>query len=79
MVKEEVGTSTGNWKRALKAREVVKEELHCPKCGSIVRAEDKCCWNCRAKLIFIYTCPNCGAEVSSEDKYCRHCGHKLRW
>lgn len=57
----------------------VEEELHCPKCGAIVRAEDKYCWNCGAKLIFIYTCPNCGAEVSSEDKYCRYCGYKLRW
>ncbi len=55
-----------------------EEELHCPKCGAIVRPEDKYCWNCGAKLIFIYACPNCGAEVSSEDKYCRHCGYKLR-
>ena len=55
-----------------------EEELYCPKCGAIVRPEDKYCWNCGAKLIFIYTCPNCGAEVSSEDKYCRHCGYKLR-
>ncbi len=55
-----------------------EEELRCPRCGAIVRPEDKYCWNCGAKLIFIYTCPNCGAEVSSEDKYCRHCGYKLR-
>jgi predicted RNA-binding Zn-ribbon protein involved in translation (DUF1610 family) len=54
------------------------EELHCPECGAIVRPEDKYCWNCGAKLVFIYTCPNCGGEVSSEDKFCRHCGYKLR-
>ncbi len=55
-----------------------EEELRCPKCGAIVRPEDKYCWNCGAKLVFIYTCPNCGGEVSSEDNYCRHCGYKLR-
>ena len=55
-----------------------KEELHCPNCGAVVRLEDKYCWNCGAKLVFIYKCPNCGAEVSSEDKYCRNCGYKLR-
>ena len=55
-----------------------EEELRCPKCGAIVRPEDKYCWNCGAKLVFVYTCPNCGAEVTSEDKYCRHCGYKLR-
>ena len=55
-----------------------EEELHCPECGAIVRPEDKYCWNCGAKLVFIYTCPNCGGEVSSEDKFCRHCGYKLR-
>ncbi len=54
------------------------EELHCPNCGAVVRPEDKYCWNCGAKLVFIYKCPNCGAEVSSEDKYCRNCGYKLR-
>ncbi len=55
-----------------------QEELRCPKCGAIVRPEDRYCWNCGAKLVFVYTCPNCGAEVTSEDKYCRHCGYKLR-
>ncbi len=55
-----------------------EEELRCPRCGAIVRPEDRYCWNCGAKLVFIYTCPNCGAEVSSEDKYCRQCGYRLR-
>jgi len=55
-----------------------EEELHCPQCGAIVRADDKYCWNCGAKLVFIYACPNCGAEVSSEDRFCRHCGYRLR-
>lgn len=54
------------------------EELHCPNCGAIVQPEDRYCWNCGAKLVFIYTCPNCGAEVSSEDKFCRQCGYRLR-
>ncbi len=57
---------------------VEKEELHCPECGAVVRDEDKFCWNCGAKLVFIYECPNCGAEVSSEDKFCRNCGYKLK-
>jgi predicted RNA-binding Zn-ribbon protein involved in translation (DUF1610 family) len=55
-----------------------EEELRCPNCGAIVRSEDNYCWNCGAKLVFVYECPNCGAEVSSEDKFCRHCGYKLR-
>ncbi len=55
-----------------------EEELRCPNCGAIVRAEDNYCWNCGAKLVFIFACPNCGEEVSSEDKFCRHCGYKLR-
>ena len=56
----------------------VEEELHCPNCGAVVKPGDKYCWNCGAKLVFIYKCPNCGAEVSSEDNYCRHCGYKLK-
>ncbi len=55
-----------------------QENLRCPRCGAIVRPEDNYCWNCGAKLVFVYTCPHCGAEVTSEDKYCRHCGYKLR-
>ncbi len=55
-----------------------EEEIHCPECGAVVRPEDKYCWSCGAKLVFIYTCPNCGAEVTSEDKFCRHCGYRLR-
>ena len=55
-----------------------EEELHCPNCGAVVRPGDKYCWNCGAKLIFIYKCPNCGAEVSSEDNFCRNCGYKLK-
>ncbi|OYT59937.1 amidophosphoribosyltransferase [Euryarchaeota archaeon ex4484_178] len=62
----------------IEEEEEEKEELHCPKCGAIVSPEDKYCWNCGAKLVFIYKCPNCGGEVSSEDKFCRHCGYKLR-
>jgi len=62
----------------IEEKEEKEEELHCPNCGAVVRPEDKYCWNCGAKLVFIYKCPNCGAEVSSEDKYCRHCGYKLR-
>ncbi len=58
--------------------EEVKEELHCPQCGAVVRPEDKFCWNCGAKLVYHYKCPNCGAEVSSEDKFCRNCGYKLK-
>ena len=55
-----------------------EKELHCPNCGAVVRAEDKFCWNCGAKLVYTYKCPNCGAEVSSEDKFCRNCGYKLK-
>ena len=58
--------------------EIVEEELHCPNCGAVVKPSDKYCWNCGAKLVFIYKCPNCGAEVSSEDNYCRNCGYKLK-
>ncbi len=57
---------------------VEEEGLRCPECNAVVREEDKFCWNCGAKLVFIFECPNCGAEVSSEDRFCRQCGHRLR-
>ena len=57
---------------------IEEEELHCPNCGAVVKIGDKYCWNCGAKLVFVYKCPNCGAEVSSEDHYCRNCGYKLK-
>ena len=59
-------------------KEEINDEVHCPKCGALVRTDDKFCWNCGAKLIFIYQCPNCGADVSSEDRFCRNCGYKLK-
>ncbi|MBM1154999.1 zinc ribbon domain-containing protein [archaeon] len=54
---------------------------YCPKCGAQVRAGDRFCGYCGARLAIPKkrkkVCPRCGREARPSDKFCAKCGMRL--
>ncbi len=49
--------------------------INCPQCGHSVRAEDKFCGECGARLRLI--CGNCGKQLKPGDAFCSNCGTRV--
>ncbi|MEI6633421.1 MAG: zinc ribbon domain-containing protein [Chlamydiota bacterium] len=49
----------------------------CPRCGTEVKDEWKCCPMCAAPLEKKGICPSCGKKMEEGWKACPYCGHQL--
>lgn len=57
-----------------------EDPLRCAVCGSEVKATDKFCMGCGARLEHNTSqalCPHCGSPVEEGFVYCMVCGHRL--
>lgn len=81
-LRDQIRNNGVNAKQELSLEEDHKEKLKCPKCGGIIKSDDKFCENCGASLTNVEKsndcyCQYCGSKITPDTAYCPYCGKKL--
>lgn len=76
VAREIIPTGTANSEHASTAEQ--DGTFACSKCGTLLKAGSKFCYNCGTKIETVNACPKCGTVLPEGANFCFNCGERLR-